>query len=78
MSIYVTSDVHGNLYRLKKLLEYVNFSEKDKLYIIGDVLDGGDEVAELIDFIMDKNNIELILGNHEDMFMEAYNIIFYM
>ena len=67
--IYVTSDIHGCFNEFKKLLEYVQFSEKDKLYIVGDVLGRGDEPIPLLRYVMAHENMELLLGNHEQAFL---------
>ena len=67
--IYLTSDIHGCFKEFKKLLEYIRFSETDNLYIIGDVLGRGDEPMALLRYVMDHENMELLLGNHEQAFL---------
>ena len=67
--IYVTSDIHGCFKEFKKLLEYVQFSEKDELYIVGDVLGRGDEPIPLLLYVMEHKNMQLLLGNHEQAFL---------
>lgn len=39
--VYVTSDLHGRMECLKKLLEYVRFNDDEEnwIYILGDVID---------------------------------------
>ena len=40
MAIYVTSDLHGlPLEKLAELLRSVHFSDRDWLYLLGDVID---------------------------------------
>lgn len=68
---YVTSDIHGRLDRLKKLVEKIQLSHEDTLYIIGDLVDRGDESIEVIEFIMDHPNIEVIMGNHDEMMLHS-------
>lgn len=69
--IYVTSDLHGYpLEKFKKLLDSVNFSKDDFLYILGDVIDRGTDGIKLLKWIMPMTNVELILGNHEAMMLE--------
>ncbi len=64
--IYVTSDLHGcSLETLLLLLEKVRFSEDDFLYILGDVIDRGEHGAQLLLWITQQSNVQLILGNHE-------------
>ena len=37
--IYVMSDIHGEYNRYKAMLEKIQFSDNDTMYIIGDVID---------------------------------------
>ncbi len=67
--IYATSDIHGNLDRLKRLIKEIELSKEDVLYIIGDLVDRGEEPIEVIEYIMDKPNIEVIMGNHDEMML---------
>ncbi|MDE6687062.1 MAG: metallophosphoesterase [Lachnospiraceae bacterium] len=71
MSTYVLSDVHGQYNAYKKMLEKIQFSEKDFLYVLGDVIDRGPEGIRLIQDIMQRENAELLLGNHECMLLNA-------
>lgn len=82
MATYVMSDLHGCRKEFKKMLEKINFSQNDKLYIIGDVVDRGRQNILLLQEIMETPNITLILGNHELMMREAldtddYDLWFY-
>ncbi|MBI6024481.1 fructose-bisphosphatase class III [Clostridium perfringens] len=69
--IYITSDIHGKYSSLKIILEHVNFSENDQLIINGDLMDRGSELGLLIDFVLNNSNVDVILGNHEEMFLNA-------
>lgn len=71
--IYVTSDLHGlSLSKLKELLGKVNFSDKDWLYILGDVIDRkNDGGIEILRWLLEQSNVELILGNHEAMLLSC-------
>lgn len=62
---YVMSDIHGRFDEFKTMLKLISFSNDDTLYIIGDVLDRGDSPIKLLQFIMKRDNISLLLGNHE-------------
>ena len=72
MATYVMSDIHGHYSEFRKMLEKINFNENDKLYITGDLMDRGSENLKVIDFAMKEKNIEVIKGNHEDMFFKSY------
>lgn len=69
--IYVISDLHGyTLEKLKKLLKKAEFSDDDFLYILGDVIDrNGDGGVEMLCWLMEQSNIQLLLGNHEAMLL---------
>lgn len=43
MATYVVSDLHGQYRIFLKLLEMVDFSENDQLYMLGDAIDRGPE-----------------------------------
>ena len=71
--IYVTSDLHGlELSKLEELLKKVNFSPDDWLYILGDVIDRqNDGGVEILEWLLEQPNVELILGNHEAMLLSC-------
>lgn len=72
--IYVMSDLHGEFDKFMQMLKLINFSSKDTLYILGDVLDRGESSIKIIDYIRKKENqnIHLIIGNHELLFVMYY------
>ena len=70
--IYVTSDLHG--YPLKSfhaLLKKAAFGDNDYLFILGDVIDRGPEGAELLEWLLYQPNVQLLLGNHEDLLLSC-------
>lgn len=75
MSTYIMSDIHGNYDKFIKMIEKINFNDNDILYIIGDIFDRGDKPLDILDYIMEHDNIELLLGNHEQMFLDYYKNI---
>lgn len=72
MATYVMSDVHGAFDALQEMLRVIQFSEKDTLYILGDVVDRGQKGVEILQFVMKTSGIQMILGNHEDMCMHFF------
>lgn len=66
-SIYVCSDLHGQYNTFKKMLEDIEFSENDTLYVLGDIIDRGPASMQLMQDIMKWDNIVALLGNHELM-----------
>lgn len=51
--IIVTSDIHGHYEYLKNLLEKVSFTERDILFIVGDILERGPQSLKTLRYIMD-------------------------
>ena len=49
------------------MLEKIKFKDEDTLYVIGDVIDRGPNSIKTLLYIMEKENIELLAGNHEYM-----------
>lgn len=68
---YVISDIHGERDRYFHMLECIQFSESDELYIIGDVIDRGTGGIDVLEDIMGRPNIHLLLGNHEQMCLDT-------
>lgn len=68
--VFVTSDLHGCAPEaFQALLDRAGFSEDDFLFILGDVIDRGKHGAELLLWLTEQPNMQLILGNHEAMLL---------
>lgn len=67
---YVMSDIHGEYDMFIEMLEKINFSKDDTLYILGDIIDRGKQNVDIIDYIVTNPNIHLLLGNHEQLFID--------
>ncbi len=76
MRYYVVADVHGFYEELQASLKEKGFyedKEPHKLIICGDLLDRGSEALKVQEFIFEllkKDEIILIRGNHEDLFLD--------
>lgn len=68
---YCMSDIHGESERYFQMLKEIQFSSDDQLYIIGDVIDRGPGGIEILRDIMSRENVVLLLGNHELMCRQA-------
>ena len=62
---YIVSDIHGCYEQYRMLLEKIQFSEKDILYVLGDVADRGPEPIKVLQDMMIRPNVIFILGNHD-------------
>lgn len=63
--IYVMSDIHGCYQKYLAMLKTIHFSPHDTLYLIGDVIDRGEEGIDLLLDILGRKNVHLLMGNHE-------------
>ena len=62
---YVMSDLHGNYQKYLAMLEKISFGDDDILYVLGDVLDYGEETMELIADLSVRVNVYPIAGEHD-------------
>ena len=62
--IFVISDLHGQFVLLQLLLQKINFSDNDELYILGDIMDRGPNSIDIYYFVLAMDNIHLIKVNH--------------
>lgn len=70
MAHYVMSDIHGEADRFHAMLEKIQFTADNTLYILGDVIDRGLEGISLLLEIMEMPNVVMLLGNHEYMMLQ--------
>ena len=82
MSTYAISDLHGDYNLYLKTLSEIKFDvKKDKLYILGDVIDRNKGAIKiLLNIIDNQKSINMILGNHEQLFLrkiEAYDYVMF-
>ncbi|MBQ2964649.1 MAG: metallophosphoesterase [Clostridia bacterium] len=64
--ILVTSDIHGNLSYFKKLLEKAEFCGNDILFIVGDIVEKGNENLNALRYVMElceQGNVFPLIGN---------------
>lgn len=73
MATYVMSDLHGMYNSMINMLKLIKFTAEDELIICGDILDRGQKPIDILEYIVAHDNIHLIRGNHEEMFLEWYN-----
>lgn len=76
MSTYCMSDIHGDYERYQKMLELIQFSDNDTLYIIGDVIDRRPRGVDVLLDIMERENVHMLLGNHEHMCLQVFDPLY--
>ncbi len=69
---YVVSDLHGCADKFKKLLKEIRFNDNDIMYILGDIVDIGEDSIPLLCDISMRYNIIPILGEHD---YKAYRLL---
>lgn len=69
MAIYCFTDLHGRYELWKQIKEYLK--EDDIAYCLGDCIDRGKDGYKILKEVIDDERITLLLGNHEDFFLEC-------
>ena len=62
---YVVSDIHGQYEKFKSILSQISFKSSDVMYVVGDLLDYGEESMELIADLSLRLNVFPIVGEHD-------------
>ena len=75
--LFAISDIHGCFKPFYELVvRIIDLKKADKLMLLGDYIDRGEQSKEVIDFIIDLKEKEFdvtpLTGNHEQMLVDAY------
>jgi len=62
---YVISDVHGNHAAFRNLLKKIHFSDDDILYIVGNIVDYGEDSMDLLCEVSMMPNVYAVVGDHD-------------
>ena len=72
----IIGDIHGCLATFEVLLDKMNFSKTDSLYLVGDYIDRGPSSKGVIDKIImlkeEGYQVVALRGNHEQMLLDNY------
>jgi serine/threonine protein phosphatase 1 len=79
--LFAIGDIHGHFQELQGLLNQLEQSGmhpgRDKVVFLGDYVDGGPHTCQVLDLLMDLARANLhwvfLLGNHEQMWLDAYD-----
>jgi len=76
--LFAISDIHGCFKPFYELVTRgIDLKKSDRLILLGDYIDRGDQSREVIDFILDLTaggfDITPLTGNHEIMLVDSYN-----
>jgi len=70
MRTFAIGDIHGRFEALQQVLEKSKFDyNKDRLIVLGDIVDGGPRTYEVVEELLKIKNIIFILGNHDEWWM---------
>jgi len=74
MARYFITDIHGELSKLKALIERLDLNEGDRLIFGGDYVDRGPDSCGVIEYIIalsEKYDVVTLAGNHDREFLRA-------
>ena len=74
--ILIISDIHGGYDFFVKLLEKVNYTSDDILFILGDILEKGPDSLKTLRYVMElyeKGNVYMVLGNNDHVCLHVLN-----
>ena len=60
---YVVCDLHGCFDKFKRLLDRIDFNDDDVMYVVGDIVDYGEEPIELLCDLSMRHNVIPIVGD---------------
>ena len=69
-------DIHGHFKALVGLIDLINPQSEDKLVFLDDYINRGPDSKGVLQFIIDikqRCNVVCIMGNHEEMMINAYS-----
>ena len=72
-NVWVIGDVHGFADTLVNLLDSLNLGSRDRVVLLGDLIDRGPKSCEVIQIAREDPQIFSILGNHEDMMLNSFD-----
>ena len=72
---FVIGDIHGKKDKYLEMLEKLNPSETDAVFVLGDVIGIGDDGIEILRDMMYRGNIFPVLGEQEYMAKEIFPLI---
>ena len=72
---FVIGDIHGQKEKYLEMLEKLNPSDTDAVFVLGDVIGIGDDGIEILKDMMYRANIFPVLGEQEYMAKELFPLI---
>lgn len=73
--IYVIGDIHGKMDKYEEMLEKLDAKETDAIFVLGDVIDIGEDSIAILKDMMYRSNIYPVMGEHEYMAKKLFPLI---
>lgn len=73
---YVISNLYGNYDNYEAILKKINFNKNDTLFVLGNIVDGGNKGIEILQDMMLRENVFPILGDHDYIAYEVLSQIY--
>ncbi len=73
--IYVMSDLHGEYEKYVKMLELIEFTDEDELFVLGDTADRGERPVDILLDMMERPNVCHLMGNHDLMALDILKVL---
>ena len=73
-NVWAIGDVHGYADTLLALLDSLNLSSRDRVVLLGDLVDRGPRSCEVIRIVRENPQIFSVLGNHEEMMLNSFDV----
>ena len=73
-NVWAIGDVHGYAGTLVALLESLNLSSRDRVVLLGDLVDRGPRSCEVIRIAREDPRIFCVLGNHEEIMLRSFDV----
>ena len=64
---YAMSDIHGCFDKYKEMLSLIEFTLRDTLYVLGDVIDRGPDGIKILQDMMLRPNVFPLLGDRKSV-----------
>ena len=73
-NVWAIGDVHGYADTLLELLDSLKLSSRDRVVLLGDLVDRGPRSCEVIQIARENPQIFSVLGNHEEMMLNSFDV----
>ena len=73
-NVWAIGDVHGYADTLLALLDSLDLSSRDRVVLLGDLVDRGPRSCEVIRIAREDPQIFSVLGNHEEMMLNSFDV----